>query len=137
MPERQEVLPDDLDVVGGLALLRCGRLQRKPPRRVPSIFIYLAEAQGTSCQAGVKSNSTSCLFLQRFVESEREFLRSLFLTNQSTFVLYGIPLLESLLVASSIFCNYFFSRVRAFYLSARVLHLRCSCHQGSSVASLL
>ena len=49
----------------------------------------------------------------------------------STFVLYGIPILESLLVASSIFYITFFSHARAFYLSARVPHLHCNCHHGS------
>ena len=80
---------------------------------------------------GIKRHSTSRLFLQRFVESEREFLKSLFLTNRSTFVLHGIPFSESLLVSSSIICISFFSLARAFYSSARVTHLRCNCHHCS------
>ena len=93
-----------------------------PPQKGPSV---------TGREGGDQNYSTSCLFLQRFVESEREFLNSLFLTNRSTFVLHGILLSESLLVASSILCIPFFSRARTFYSSARVPHLRCSCHHGS------
>ena len=64
---------------------------------------------------GNQNHSTSCLFLQRFVESEREFLNSLFLTNRSTFVLHGISLSESLLVASSILYSFFLSRARILF----------------------
>ena len=62
-----------------------------------------------------KKHSTSCLFLQHFVESEREFLNSLFLTNRSTFVLHEIPLSESLLVASSILYSLSLSRARILF----------------------
>ena len=78
-----------------------------PPQNGPSV---------TGREGGDQNHSTSCLFLQRFVESEREFLNSLFLTSPSTFVLHGIPLLESLLVASSILCiSIFFPRVRILF----------------------
>ena len=92
----------------------------------------------TGREGAVQNHFTSCLFLQRFVESEREFLNSLFLTNLSTFVLYGIPLLGSLLVASSVFYIPFFSRARSFYLRTRVPHLRCNCHHcsGSFLCSI-
>ena len=54
-----------------------------PPQKGPSV---------TGREGGDQNHSTSCLFMQRFVESERDFLNSLFLTNLSTFVLYEIPL---------------------------------------------
>ena len=61
---------------------------------------------------GNQKHSTSCLFLHCFLESEREFLNSLFLTYQSTSVLHGIPLSESLLVASSILYSFSLSHTR-------------------------
>ena len=59
--------------------------------------------EGQVAEQGDQNHSTRCLVLQRFAESEREFLNYIFLTNRSTPILYGIPLSESLLVASSIF----------------------------------
>ena len=104
-------------------LLGAARMSCAPPQMGHSV----------TGQEGVdKNHSTSCLFLQRFVESEREFLNSLFLTIRSTFELHGILLSESLLVASSILCIPFFSRVHAFYSSARVPHLHCNCHHDSN-----
>ena len=86
----------------------------------PQSSVLLRRHEGKVSEQGDQNHSTSSIFLQRFVESEREFLNSIFLTNMSTFVLYGIPILEYLLVASSIFYITFFSHARAFYLSARV-----------------
>ena len=81
---------------------------------------------------GSKNHSTSCLILQRFVEKwERVLKLSLFKNHLSTFVLFGIPDLKFLLVASSIFYIPLFSRAHAFYLSARVPHLRRNCHHVS------
>ena len=94
-----------------------GHMSCVPPQKGPSVI---------GREGGVQNHSTSCLFLQRLVETEREFLNSLFLTNLSTFVLYGIPLLEFILVASSILYIPFFSCAYAFYLSACVPHLRCN-----------
>ena len=93
-----------------------------PPQKGPSV---------TGREGGVQNHSTSCLFLQCFVESEREFLNSLFLINLSTLILHGFPILEFLLVASSILYIPFFSCTHAFYLSAHVPHLHCNCHHGS------
>ena len=87
----------DRDVVVPQSSVSCGGTRDELPSR------------------GNQKHSTSCLFFQRFVESEREFLNSLFLTNRSTFVLYGIPLSESLLVASSILYSFFLSRARILF----------------------
>ena len=97
----------------------------------PQSLFLSQRHEGRVVEQGDQHHYTSYLFLQRFVESEREFLNSLFLTNLSTLVLYGIPLSESLLVASSIFYITFFLARAYFYSSARVPHLRCNCHHGS------
>ena len=115
----------------GAFAIECGRLWRRPRRCVPTIFVSLAEARGTSCRAGVQNHSTTCLFLQQFLESEREVLNALLLTNLSTFVFlwnyaFGISTYSFLYFIYS-----FFSLVRAFYLSSCVPHLRCNCHHGS------
>ena len=87
------------------------RMSCVPPQKGPSV---------TGREGGEsKGTLLSCLFLQRVVESEREFWNSLFLTNRSTFVLHGIPLSESLLVASSILYS-FFSLLRAHFIRARM-----------------
>ena len=97
----------------------------------PQSSVLLRRHEGQVDEQGYQNHSTSCLFLQRFVESEREFLNSLFLINRSTFVLHRIPLSESLLVASSILCIPFFSCMRAFYSSSRVPNLHFNCHHVS------
>ena len=73
--------------------------------------------KGRVAEQGDQNHSTSCLFLQRFVVIDREFLNSLFLTSRSTFFLHGIPLSEYLLVASSIRCIPFFL-ARAHFIRA-------------------
>ena len=103
----------------------------------PQSLVLLRRHEGRVAKQGDQNHSTRCLYLQRFVESERDVLNSLFLTSRSTFVLHGIPLSESLLVASSILCIPFFLRARAFYSSARVPRLCCNCHHGSSIRSSL
>ena len=91
------------------------------PQKGPSV---------TGREGGDQNHSTSCLFLQRFVESEREFLNSLFLTNWSTFVLHGISLSESLLVASSILYIPFFSCARILFERVCASSM-LNCHHGS------
>ena len=112
-------------------LIGCGRLRGGRGIVFPQYSGLFRRHEGRIAEQGDQNHYTSCLFLQRFVESERDFLNYLFLTSPSTFVLYGIPLSESLLVASSILCIPFFSLACAFNLSARVPHLRCNCHHGS------
>ena len=99
----------------------------------PQSLVLSRRHEGRVAEQRDQNQSTSCLFFQRFIESEREFLNSLFLTNRPTFVLHEIRLSESLLVASSIICIPFFSISRAFYSSTRVPHLRCNCHHSSKV----
>ena len=67
--------PDNPVVVGGLLRPDSGAGGFEGDSGVVVLSLQsLAEARGTSCQAGgIKRHSTSCLFLQRFVESEREF----------------------------------------------------------------
>ena len=75
MPGALRVPPDDPVVVGGLLL----------SDRVSGVFEgdrgVVVPQSSVSCRGtgdelpsrGLKNHSTSCLFLQRFVESEREF----------------------------------------------------------------
>ena len=69
------VPPDDPVLVGSLLHPDLGVGGFEGNRGVVVLSLQsLAEARGTSCQAGgIKRHSTSCLFLQRFVESEKEF----------------------------------------------------------------
>ena len=104
--------PDDPVVVGGLFRPDSGAGGFEGDRGVAFLSLQVSRG-GTRVEfpsRGNQKHSTSCLFLQRFVESVREFLNSLFLTNRSTFVLHGILLSESLLIASSILYSFFLLR---------------------------
>ena len=116
MPGASSVPPDDPVVVGGLLRsdLGAGGFEGDRGVVVPRSSVSCRGTRGKLPSGGNKNHFTSCLFLQRFVESEREFLNSLFFTNRSTFVLHGNPLSESLLVDSSILYSFFFLALAHF-----------------------
>ena len=78
--ECQEVPPDNPEVVCGLALLRssAGGFQGDRGVVFPQSSFLSRRHEGRVAEQGVQNHSTSCLFLQRFVESERGFLNSLY-----------------------------------------------------------
>ena len=117
MPGALRVPRDDPVVVGGLLRSDLGAGGFEGDRG------FVDSQSSVSCRGtrekllirGNQKHSTICLFLQRLVESERDFLNSLFLTNRSTFVFHGIPISESLLIASSILYSFSLSLVRILF----------------------
>ena len=109
--------PDDPVIVGGLLRSDSGAGGFEGDRGVvvPKSSVSCGGTRDELPSRGNQKHSTSCLFLQHFAESEREFLNPLFLTNWSTFVLHGIPLSEYLLVASSILYSFFFSHAHILF----------------------